>query len=270
MTPNPARTCPAPQDREAWRLRYLEVRGETTALCEPLATEDYVIRAIPEASSFENETPRHRIYLDAFRIASRLVTNGEYLAFVADRGYARPELWLSDGWRTSREKHWNAPLYWESIDGRWWHMTLAGMRRVDESAPVCHASYFEADAYARWAGKRLPTEAEWEIAAGNRPVTGNLRESGQLHPVANATGDGQFFGDVWEWTQSPYTPYPGFKPAAGALGEYNGKFMVSQQVLRGGSCVTPQSHLRATYRNFFYPPDRWQFMGLRLADDAGQ
>ena len=216
--------------------------------------------------AFDNENPRHRVYLDDFRVGSRLATNGEYLAFMADRGYARPELWLSDGWRTCKEKNWNAPLYWEKIDAQWWQMTLAGMLPIDDSAPVCHVSYFEADAYARWAGKRLPTEAEWETAAERYPARGNLREAGNLRPVAAA--DSQFYGDVWEWTQSAYTAYPGYQPPVGALGEYNGKFMVSQQVLRGGSCATPQSHMRASYRNFFYPPDRWQFSGLRLADDG--
>ena len=217
--------------------------------------------------AFDNESPRHRIYLDDFRVVSRLVTNGEYLAFMAERGYERPELWLSDGWHTCGEKAWASPLYWEKIDGRWWHMTLAGMRQVDEKAPVCHISYFEADAFARWAGRRLPTEAEWEIAASPRPLQGNLRETGILHPVPAADGNEQFYGDVWEWTQSAYASYPGYRAPEGALGEYNGKFMVSQQVLRGGSCVTPHSHMRATYRNFFYPSDRWQFMGLRLAED---
>jgi ergothioneine biosynthesis protein EgtB len=215
--------------------------------------------------AFDNEMPQHRVFLEPFRLADRLVTNGEYLAFMDDRGYARADLWLSDGWRAVKERDWEAPLYWERIDGEWWQMTLAGMRRVVEHEPVCHVSYYEADAYARWAGRRLPTEGEWEIAASGSPTMGNLRESGRLHP-APAGGAVQFFGDVWEWTSSSYSPYPGFRPLEGALGEYNGKFMANQLVLRGGSCATPASHVRATYRNFFYGPDRWQFMGIRLAE----
>jgi ergothioneine biosynthesis protein EgtB len=215
--------------------------------------------------AFDNERPRHRVFLEPFRIADRPVTNGEYLAFMADGGYARAALWLSDGWRTVKERGWEAPLYWERVDGDWWQMTLAGMRRVDPREPVCHVSYYEADAFARWAGKRLPTESEWEVAAAAAPIAGNFRESGRLHP-APCDGDAQFFGDVWEWTSSSYSPYPGFRPLEGAFGEYNGKFMANQLVLRGGSCVTPASHLRLTYRNFFYAPDRWQFMGIRLAE----
>ena len=215
--------------------------------------------------AFDNEMPRHRVFLEAFRIADRLVTSGEYLAFISDRGYARADLWLSDGWRAVKERDWTAPLYWERIDGEWWQMTLAGMRRVDEREPVCHVSYYEADAYARWAGKRLPTETEWEVAAAAGPIAGNFRESGRLHPAPADDGT-QLFGDVWEWTSSSYSPYPGYRPLAGSLGEYNGKFMVNQMVLRGGSCATPASHMRATYRNFFYGPDRWQFMGIRLAE----
>jgi ergothioneine biosynthesis protein EgtB len=215
--------------------------------------------------AFDNETPRHRVFLEAFRVADRLVTNGEYLAFMDDRGYARADLWLSDGWRAVKERGWEAPFYWERIGGEWWQMTLAGMRRVDEGEPVCHVSYYEADAYARWAGKRLPTEAEWEVVAAAAPIAGNFRESGRLHP-ASADGEAQLFGDVWEWTSSSYSPYPGFRPLEGSLGEYNGKFMTNQLVLRGGSCATPAAHVRATYRNFFYGPDRWQFMGLRLAE----
>ncbi len=219
--------------------------------------------------AFDNETSRHRTYLENFRLGSRLVTNGEYLAFMADDGYERPELWLSDGWRDVNEQKWRAPLYWEQQDGDWWMYTLAGMRPVRSDAPVCHVSLYEADAYARWAGKRLPTEAEWETAAANLPVAGNFCEAGRLHPApATGAGASQFFGDVWEWTASDYAPYPGYRPLPGALGEYNGKFMCNQRVLRGGSCASPQSHLRATYRNFFYPPTRWQFAGIRLADSA--
>ncbi len=221
-----------------------------------------------EGFCFDNETPRHRVYLDDYALGSRLVTNGEYLEFMDAGGYQRPEYWLADGWNTIRQQNWQAPLYWEQQDGRWWSMTLAGMRPVSEQEPVCHVSFYEADAHARWAGKRLPTEAEWECAAALQPVGGNLQESGYLQP-APATGNGglqQLYGDVWEWTQSPYAPYPGFRPLAGTLGEYNGKFMCSQLVLRGGSCVTPADHIRPSYRNFFYPGDRWQFSGIRLAD----
>ena len=219
--------------------------------------------------AFDNEAPRHRVLLPAHALASRLVTNGEYLEFMRAGGYTRPEYWLADGWRTACEHRWQAPLYWEQSDGRWWQFTLAGRRALNEYEPVCHVSYYEADAYARWAEKRLPTELEWEAAAGGQRVQGNLRESGWLHPVPAARGTGatQFFGDVWEWTASAYAPYPGYRPAAGALGEYNGKFMVNQMVLRGGSCVTPAAHIRASYRNFFYPADRWQFSGIRLAQD---
>ncbi|HEX2572121.1 MAG TPA: ergothioneine biosynthesis protein EgtB [Polyangia bacterium] len=222
-----------------------------------------------EGFAFDNEGPRHRVYLAPYRLAARLVTTGEYLAFMGDDGYRRPELWLSDGWAAVQTHGWEAPLYWEPRDGSWWQMTLSGPRPVRLEEPVCHVSYYEADAYARWAGARLPTEAEWECAAADQPVAGHFVESGQLHPMpASAPGDTQFFGDVWEWTASPYVPYPGFRPLSGALGEYNGKFMCNQMVLRGGSCVSPASHLRATYRNFFPPNARWQFSGLRLARDA--
>jgi len=215
--------------------------------------------------AFDNEMPRHRRYLDEFSLASRPVTNAEYIEFIAAGGYRQPTLWLSDGWRKVNEARWTAPLYWEQQDSVWWQMTLAGYRRVQPSEPVCHVSYYEADAFARWAGKRLPTEFEWEAAAGMQAPGGNLLESGRFHPQPARDGASQFFGDVWEWTQSAYSPYPGYRPPAGALGEYNGKFMVSQLVLRGGSCVTPATHIRASYRNFFYPQDRWQFMGIRLA-----
>jgi ergothioneine biosynthesis protein EgtB len=230
------------------------------------------LREIGHAGSgfaFDNESPRHRVYLEAHAFGSRLVTAGEYLEFIQADGYSRPEFWLADGFRAARERKWTTPLYWEKQDGRWWQFTLAGMRALDEAEPVCHVSFYEADAYTRFRGQRLPTEAEWEAVAAHAPVTGNFRERGHLHPSPAPEGRGiaQLFGDVWEWTQSGYAPYPGYRPPPGALGEYNGKFMANQMVLRGGSCVTPQGHMRATYRNFFYPPDRWQFTGIRLAED---
>ena len=210
---------------------------------------------------FDNETPRHQVFLNQFSLASRLVTNAEYLEFMRDGGYSRPELWLSDGWDRVCTEHWNAPLYWEERDGDWQVYTVNGMQPVVLSEPVCHVSYYEADAFARWSGARLPLESEWEVTASQSEVNGNFLESGKLHPSA----DKGVFGNVWQWTSSPYTAYPGFAPAAGVLGEYNGKFMSGQMVLRGGSCATPQSHIRATYRNFFPPHARWQFMGIRLA-----
>ncbi len=218
---------------------------------------------------FDNESPRHRVLQKSYALASRLITNGEYLAFIEAGGYRRPEYWLADGWRAVSEQAWQAPLYWEKIDGRWSLFTLGGVRVLNENEPVSHVSFYEADAYARWAGKRLPTEAEWETIAKNRKVRGNLRESGFLHPapLMDEVHPAQLFGDVWEWTCSAYAPYPGYRPSDGALGEYNGKFMINQLVLRGGSCVTPAEHVRASYRNFFYPADRWQFSGIRLADD---
>ena len=221
--------------------------------------------------AFDNEGPRHREFLHAFELADRPVTNGEYLAFMEDGGYRRPEFWLSAGWQAVQEQGWRAPLYWEERDGEWWSMTLSGMRKVEEAEPVCHVSYFEADAYSRWAGARLPTEAEWEVAAAAEPVTGLFAESGRCHPAPAPSEPhwmNQLFGDVWEWTRSPYAPYPGYAAVPGALGEYNGKFMCNQFVLRGGSCATPQSHIRATYRNFFPPDARWQFSGFRLAKDG--
>jgi ergothioneine biosynthesis protein EgtB len=220
--------------------------------------------------AFDNEFPRHRNFIERFELASRLVTNGEYLAFVADGAYERPELWLSMGWDAVQREGWQAPLYWEKRDGNWWTMTLGGMRPVREAEPVCHVSYYEADAYARWADARLPTEAEWEVAAMPLPIGGNFVEQQTFHPVPNSQFDtavplAQMFGDVWEWTQSHYSPYPGYTAAQGALGEYNGKFMANQFVLRGGSCATSVSHIRPTYRNFFPADARWQFMGIRLA-----
>ncbi len=224
--------------------------------------------------AYDNETPRHKVYLRPFRLASRLVTCGEYRAFMDAGGYERPEPWLSDGWATVQGQGWRAPLYWERCEGGWWHHTLTGFRPVDDAEPVCHVSYYEADAYARWAGARLATEAEWETVAAAAPIEGNFVEDGHWHPVppaapAAAGSAAQLYGDVWEWTQSPYTSYPGYRAPAGAIGEYNAKFMCNQMVLRGGSCATPRSHIRASYRNFFPPSARWQFAGVRLASDAG-
>ena len=221
-----------------------------------------------EGFCFDNEAPRHNVYLQPFRIASRLVTNGEYMEFMRDNGYAKAGVWLSDGWDAVQANRWGAPLYWEQRDGGWWYYTLNGTRFVNLSEPVCHVSYYEADAFARWAGARLATEFEWEAASEICVVEGNFVESDALHPQAAPAGGAltQMFGDVWEWTGSAYLSYPGYKPAAGAVGEYNGKFMSGQMVLRGGSCATPQSHIRRTYRNFFPPHARWQFMGIRLAN----
>jgi len=216
--------------------------------------------------AFDNEAPRHEVLLRRFKFGSRLVTNSEFLEFMNDGGYRRPELWLSDGWDAICSQGWHSPLYWEDDDGRWFEFTLAGMEELDPNGPVCHVSYYEADAYARWSGARLPREDEWEVAAAQNPSTGTLLESGRLHPApAHGIGLQQVFGDVWEWTSSAYEAYPGFEPAAGLIGEYNGKFMCNQFVLRGGSCATPSSHIRATYRNFFPPHARWQFSGIRLA-----
>jgi ergothioneine biosynthesis protein EgtB len=219
--------------------------------------------------AFDNESPRHEVLLRPFQIASRLATNAEYLEFMLDNGYRRPELWLSDGWEIVCTQNWNSPLYWErGDDDSWWQFTPTGTKQVNPNEPVCHLSYYEADAYARWSGARLPTEEEWEIAAVRMPVKGTLLEDNVFHPQpATAEGVQQVFGDVWEWTASPYIAYPGFRTAAGAVGEYNSKFMCNQYVLRGGSCVTPASHIRATYRNFFPPQARWQFSGIRLAND---
>jgi ergothioneine biosynthesis protein EgtB len=232
--------------------------------------------------AYDNETPRHKRWLRPYRLADRLVTNAEYLEFISDGGYENPALWLADGWGAVQQHGWQAPLYWEpaasasredlACADAWEQMTLGGMRPLNPAEPVCHVSYFEADAFARWAGKRLPTEAEWEAAAAGAPVTGNCVDQGQLHPMPapeRTAGGGlrQLFGDCWEWTGSAYLAYPGYRPPAGALGEYNGKFMCGQMVMRGGSCATSQDHTRATYRNFFYPHERWQFKGIRLAED---
>jgi ergothioneine biosynthesis protein EgtB len=223
--------------------------------------------------AFDNETPRHKVWLEPFELASHPVTHGDFIRFIEDDGYRRPELWLSAGWDAVGSRGWEAPLYWRQHEGRWHTFTLHGESPVDPHTPVCHVSFYEAEAYARWANARLPSEAEWELAAAEVPITGNFLESGALHPLASRDGPpedapAQMFGDVWEWTRSDYGPYPGFKPAGGAVGEYNGKFMCGQYVLRGGSCATPQSHIRPTYRNFFPPDAHWQFSGFRLARDA--
>ncbi len=244
--------------------------------------------------AYDNEGPRHRALVGKFALATRPITNGEYIAFIEAGGYTRPEFWLSLGWATVQEQRWEAPLYWQKRDGEWWNFTLSGFRPVDESEPVTHISYFEADAYANWDGARLPTEFEWERASAGVPIEGNFVDEQRFHPAPDG-GDGppsgrqsdavtadlpargragstralrQMFGDVWEWTRSSYLPYPGYRAAPGALGEYNGKFMCNQMVLRGGSCATSRDHIRPTYRNFFQPEKRWQFTGLRLARDS--
>ncbi|MEN3793809.1 ergothioneine biosynthesis protein EgtB [Fulvimarina sp. MAC3] len=224
-----------------------------------------------EGFAFDCEGPRHRSLLEPYKLADRLVTNGEFIDFIEDGGYRNPLLWLSSGWADILENGWDMPFYWEKRDGEYWSMTLRGFQPVDRSAPVTHLSYFEADAFAAWTGKRLPSEAEWENAAKGMSMDGNFADSGRLRPKpasSESPGLKQMFGDCWEWTRSAFSAYPGFKPVEGAVGEYNGKFMCGQFVLRGGSCVTPPGHIRATYRNFFPPDARWQFSGLRLAEDG--
>jgi ergothioneine biosynthesis protein EgtB len=222
--------------------------------------------------AYDNESPRHSVLLHGVRLASRLTTNGEFRDFIDDGGYDRPELWLSDGWAIRQACGWTAPLFWQREGTAWSAVTLAGLRRLQDHAPVCHVSFYEADAFARWAGGRLPTEAEWEAAAAASALAGHFLEGGRFQPAATPAPDDrgllrQLYGDVWQWTASPYVGYPGYRPAAGALGEYNGKFMCNQFVLRGASCATPRSHARLTYRNFFPPDARWQFTGIRLAKD---
>ncbi len=260
----------------AYRDDLVASRGSAPAALRWIARDEAITEIgappWPQASefAFDNEAPRHRVLVPAHALASRPVSNAEYLAFVADGGYDNVALWMSEGWDRLRTQGRSRPLYWHAHEAR--EFTLGGWRELDPCAPACHLDYFEADAFARWAGARLPTEAEWEQAAAGAPVEGNFVESDALHPQASssgaATGLQQLFGDVWEWTSTAYTPYPGFRPLPGSLGEYNGKFMSGQWVLRGGSCATPRDHVRASYRNFFPPPARWQFSGLRLAKDA--
>jgi ergothioneine biosynthesis protein EgtB len=249
-----------------------EGAGHGSARWIEVADGIYRIGYDGDGFAYDNEGPAHRVFLEPFRISTRLVTNAEYLSFMADGGYARPELWLSSGWDAVRSEGWEAPLYWERTGDDWSVFTLHGTERVNGAEPVSHVSFYEADAYARWAGARLPTEAEWEVAAASAAVDGAFAESRLFHPQAASDGGPgdtlqQCYGDVWQWTGSQYTPYPGYRPAAGAIGEYNGKWMADQWVLRGASIATPRSHARHTYRNFFHAPTRWQFSGIRLADD---
>ena len=257
-----------------FRATEIQSRGTAVSALQYVDFEEAIVEIghHDQGFAYDNEEPRHRALVSAFSLASRPVTNGEYLAFIADNAYARPEFWLSLGWMTVNEQRWQAPLYWTKHEGAWWNFTLSGFRPVEESEPVTHISYFEADAYANWAGARLPTEFEWERAAADRPIEGNFVDAEFFHPraLSNSANNKQLhqmFGDVWEWTRSAYSPYPGYRAAPGALGEYNGKFMCNQYVLRGGSCATSRSHIRRTYRNFFQPEKRWQFTGIRLARD---
>ncbi|MCH2187227.1 ergothioneine biosynthesis protein EgtB [Myxococcota bacterium] len=230
------------------------------------------IGAGPSGFHFDNETPAHRVFIEEGLIADRLITNGEYRSFIEDGGYTTPELWLDTGWATVQREGWTKPLYWRGGPGDYRIFTLAGEQAIQDHEPVAHVSFLEAEAFARWAGARLPSEGEWEMTCGQTPIEGNFVESGRFHPTAVGPAltpaPRQAYGDLWEWTRSSYGPYPGYQPEAGALGEYNGKFMCDQMVLRGGSCASSASHLRPSYRNFFYPPDRWQFSGIRLAKDA--
>src|SRR5438034_2811535 len=258
-----------------FRERKIDLLPEKTRAIKFVEFDETTVEIGHQGSgfSYDNEGPRHRVLVPAFSLASRLVTNGEFIEFIEASGYARPEFWLSLGWITVNEQRWQAPLYWVKREGAWWNFTLSGFRPVDESEPVTHVSYFEADAYANWAGARLPTEFEWEHAASRVSIEGNFVDAQHFHPAPAVSANGeeallQMFGDVWEWTRSAYLPYPGYRAVPGALGEYNGKFMCNQMVLRGGSCATSRDHIRRTYRNFFQPEKRWQFTGIRLARDA--
>ena len=247
------------QDRPLPALEYRVYDGEL---------QDIGNNSLDCTFCFDNETPRHAVFIAPFKIANRPISNGEYLQFIEDGGYQNPLLWLSDGWSLVRRLGLACPAYWHKLDDGWYEYTLAGLQPLNMNNPVCHINYFEACAFATWAGKRLPTEFEWEVAATQQPVTGNVLDMAVLHPrPADDAGLAQLYGDVWEWTSSAYAAYPGFKPAQGALGEYNGKFMCGQYVLRGGSCATPKGHIRSSYRNFFYPHSYWQFSGVRLAAD---
>ncbi len=272
------------------RPAYLELeatsaerRAERSTRVEPLDWVEFAggVQEVGwdgDGFCYDNEQPRHQHLFQPFASGHRLVTNGEYLEFMADGGYTRPELWMSEGWAARDEHEWSEPFYWERRDGEWWTFTLRGMAPVAPDEPVCHVNWYEADAYARWAGVRLPLEEEWELAARDVPIEGNFVDGGRFHPEpagireeddrnSRAGRLQQLFGDVWEWTSSPYRPYPGYRAAPGAVGEYNGKFMVNQLVLRGGSCATSRSHMRHSYRNFFHPDASWQLTGIRLARD---
>ena len=259
--------------RPAFRPRPIEIEpvrvGTGSATFHSFEGGPVQIGAEGGNFSFDCEGPSHTVHLEPFRLADRLITNREWREFIDDGGYGDPLLWLSNGWATVCEEGWRAPLYWAERDGEVWTMTLGGMQPLEPDAPVQHISFFEADAFATWSCRRLPTEFEWEHAARTVPVEGVFAEQGGLRPRPAPRGEGlgQMFGDVWEWTRSAFAPYPRYRPVAGAVGEYNGKFMSGQYVLRGGSCVSPGSHLRASYRNFFPPTARWQFSGVRLADD---
>ena len=255
------RDCPKTERQSPAARRWVPCEGGLTAI----GHDDFSFR-------YDNETPRHKVWLEPFALDSRPITNGEYLEFMRDGAYDAPTLWLADGWTQIHKEGWRSPGYWQEHESDWFEFTLGGLESVDLSAPVCHVSHYEADAFARWAGARLPSEFEWEAASASVTIAGNFMDSGYLHP--RQTGDSQdkslhqIYGDVWEWTRSAYTPYPGFTPPEGAIGEYNGKFMSNQLVLKGGCCATPDGHVRTSYRNFFYPHTRWQFSGIRLARDA--
>ena len=255
------RNCPKPDDKPPTGRHWVACAGGMVTV----GHDDFSFR-------YDNETPQHKVWLEPFALASRPITNGEYLEFMRAGGYEIPTLWLADGWTTIRNEGWRSPCYWRERDGEWFEFTLTGLGSLDLNAPVCHVSHYEADAFASWVGARLPTEFEWEGACANSTIAGNFLDSGYLHPCQQSDpGDAnlnQIYGDVWEWTRSAYTPYPGFTAPDGAIGEYNGKFMSNQIVLKGGCCVTPNEYVRASYRNFFYPHNRWQFSGIRLAKDA--